>query len=870
MNTRLLSKIRPWRSSAPARGWTLILLAALFAQNGCEWHSTAEENISSLSDILKETLPWDKPGSGLVGNDGDVANIEFTGNRTIPAETLREALAASPGYLLGSHHLARREEFLAMLQRKVLLGYKCHGFPEPQVTVSRDENSGRVRVTIVEGRRFQCGEVRVSGVSPTLREALVARLTKAPAPMPGLEQVMQNGFDAAKKEEGFWLKTLNPPPSPQHPLTPNRKPRPDQFLWQVGQPGGFCEAARKDLELETREVLAEHGYFFSKINLHPELVPATGLADLVIDVTELGPPGEVSELEISGNQKNSESDLLQFLGFKRGMRVTRALLEEADQKLWQSGRFRHYELEPLPEQSAGASSTRIHLRVKVVEFERAPKLTEALSARGRALIRLGNWLSALAARPSEDVVFSLKWNDFPINLDLDVILSTTRGVLLQFKDSDFKARGYSYSCLMTTNTLGLFAPRRGTKLLGVNPHILVESFARLVPNPPGSELPFTLMLGGGWRYLPLSEAKALPPVRLDLTLAPAVFLNFEHQLKGEWKMEGNTCSIVTSNLVLKFDTVSGRLEEVRFDNGEVTASLRCVTNGFDGAVRSLEKTILSLTNQLLEGHLFGSFVGFVGSEVGRLKLLDQISTKLTALEREQAMGALCRLLEPAVFSPIEQAAKNRDNQEEKTFSIPADETDVAPSQNNLFAQCSGVVSKCCSEWFPRYSWPWTMGRESVLLLANQGTYVDAELNRLLSSDSTGPVGRLTLAAGLSRMNSPATQVVAASGLTHLRSADFRADCRLLFEGDSGLAKTVANMAEILRILPPSQLAALSKALPAPEGQLLKECAEAVRAQPKSPLAATLAPALTHYWEQSLHDRVRSKLLELAKRSPNRP
>jgi hypothetical protein len=105
------------------------------------------------------------------------------------------------------------------------------------------------------------------------------------------------------------------------------------------------------------------------------------------------------------------------------------------------------------------------------------------------------------------------------------------------------------------------------------------------------------------------------------------------------------------------------------------------------------------------------------------------------------------------------------------------------------------------------------------------------LNRLLSSDSTGPVGRLTLAAGLSRMNSPATQVVAASGLTHLRSADFRADCRLLFEGDSGLAKTVANMAEILRILPPSQLAALSKALPAPEGQLLKECAEAVRAQP---------------------------------------
>jgi hypothetical protein len=159
-----------------------------------------------------------------------------------------------------------------------------------------------------------------------------------------------------------------------------------------------------------------------------------------------------------------------------------------------------------------------------------------------------------------------------------------------------------------------------------------------------------------------------------------------------------------------------------------------------------------------------------------------------------------------------------------------------------------------------------MAHESVSFLAHREhreDYVDDELTRLIKSDSTGPLGCLALASTLSRIGSPAAGHFADRGLSCLRAADFRADCRLLFEGDSGLAKTVANMAEVLRTMPPSELAALVKALPASEATLLRESAEALRATPKAPLAATLAPALDRYWDESLRAAVRSKLRSLA-------
>jgi hypothetical protein len=645
-------------------------------------------------------------------------------------------------------------------------------------------------------------------------------------------------------------------------LTPSHKPS-QGFLWQPGHPAGFCAAASQDLETETMEVLAEHGFFFSKVALHPELVPASGLADLFIEVTALGPAGTLSAIEISGNRKNSEAELRQFLGFKPGMLVTRKLLEEAEQKLWQSGRFRSYELRPQPDPDPGAAPNHIRLECKVAEFDSTPKLTEALSRQEQAMIQLCNWLSAFPSRPQEDAVFSLKMDESFLPGDLDLVLSPKRGVLLQITDSKFRTQGYSYSVLLTPGAVKVFAPRRGSQLLLANSNIVVESFLRLTPTPPEEENRFTFTAGAGWQSVPSSEVELHAPLSIDLTLAPAAFLGLAADRKDAFKIEGRTCSMVNSNVVLEFDARTGRLAEFRSDGPWGTASLRFATNSFDQAAQRLEAGSLPATNRMASNaHPLAAFVGFVMTELAQLSWLDSVTTNLTATERQQAVGALCRLLDPAVLQPLDSGAWSTSDKDQDAFSIPPDATVPALRQDSLLAQLAGVGFSYFNHWFPKYSWPWTMAHESVSFLAHREDYVDAELTRLIKSDSTGPLGCLALASVLSRIGSPAAGRFADRGLSCLRAADFRADCRLLFEGDSGLAKTVANMAEVLRTMPPGELNALVKALPASEARLLRECAEALRATPKGPMATTLAPALDRYWDESLRASVRSKLRSL--------
>lgn len=854
---------------------TLLLALACLGLGGGAVRAASIVSPAQL-DLDREVLPWDKPGSDLVGNAGDPDYLDFAGNTTFPADSLREALMNSPGYLMASHHAARRAPFLALLERKVTDGYKSCGFPEPRVTVSYDEKTGRVKVQIVEGKRFMCGEVKVSGVSKTVASGVVERLTK-PSPDGTDNNSSPTGdrsgtrTEEKKAGDGVSVKTTAymelTPAKAENPLTPGRKPRKERFVWQPGKPAGFCEAAWRDLEFDTKEVLAENGFFFAKVSLHPKLVPETGLADLMVEVTELGPPGVLSTIEVSGNEKNSASEIKQFLGLKPGMKITRALLEAAEQKLWDSGRFRYYELKPEPDPGAGPASPQTRLQISVVEFDFAPKLTDTLSRSQQALLRLCDWLSDFASRPEQDAVFSVSSQDVPLPLDIEAALSPTRGALLQFKGPAFKAPGYAYSFLFATNTLGLFAPQRGSKLLAVKSNILVEIHFRIVPLPPGSDQRFNLTFAAGWRMVPPEEAATRPPLGLDFLLAPAAFLSLADTLGDDITFDGNTCSVVTSNLVMKFDAETGRVGEMRFDNGPAVGHLSFVTNGFTRALANLNASSASLTNQFSGERPFSSLVSFVGGELARLAFLDRAVTNLTATERAQAVGALCRLLDAPVLAPIDRKVKEQASQPLTEFSVPPDEVDVALGRNNIFALFSGIVFRHCNEWFPKYSWPWTMARESVLLLGSQGAYIDAELTRLINSESTGPLGCLALSAGLSRMGSPAAKEFATRGLTRLGAAGFKADYRLLFEGDTGLVKTVANMAEVLRTLPPEQLAALVKTLPPTEAKFVRECAQALQAQPKAPLPAVLGPALDQYWEQSLRSQVRAKLLDLANRRP---
>jgi hypothetical protein len=280
----------------------------------------------------------------------------------------------------------------------------------------------------------------------------------------------------------------------------------------------------------------------------------------------------------------------------------------------------------------------------------------------------------------------------------------------------------------------------------------------------------------------------------------------------------------------------------------------------------LQKDGSSSTNLFSSEHPKTSTVGFLVGEALRIGL-SRMATNLPAARRELMITSLERLFSPEFLDLDRTSASDPD---EEVFAIPLDETDAAIAQNNLLALFSGMIFRYCSEWFPKYSWPWTLARESVLVLASKGVYAEGELERLSRSEETGPLGSLATAYLLGQVNPPAGRTFATRGLTRLSVADFKADCRLFLEGDTGLARAFARITAALAKMPESEVEALAANLPPEEAAMVKNAATALRQAQGQPLLEVLSPALETYWKTKLRGIIRAKLLNLSVTLQNPP
>jgi len=118
------------------------------------------------------------------------------------------------------------------------------------------------------------------------------------------------------------------------------------------------------------------------------------------------------------------------------------------------------------------------------------------------------------------------------------------------------------------------------------------------------------------------------------------------------------------------------------------------------------------------------------------------------------------------------------------------------------------------------------------------------------------------------IDKPSAGILARRALERLTVADFQRDCRLLFEGDSGLSTAVQALARGLRDLSADENAALAALLPAEVGAQLRRAWEAVRTRPAEPLAAVLQPMLDEVWEKHLRARVEAALRGLVGTAAN--
>lgn len=143
----------------------------------------------------------------VVGSLGSPEMIDFSGNDSFSERALREGLSGLPELILASHPSAPRDKFLATVQQALERGYRGHGFLHSQISAATDPAASRVRVSIVEGLRFKCGDIRIDGTHDVAAEEILRDLTTTPGERSrhrsleqAIETVLANQRTATKED----------------------------------------------------------------------------------------------------------------------------------------------------------------------------------------------------------------------------------------------------------------------------------------------------------------------------------------------------------------------------------------------------------------------------------------------------------------------------------------------------------------------------------------------------------------------------------------------------------------------------------------------------------------------------------------------
>lgn len=160
------------------------------------------------------------------------------------------------------------------------------------------------------------------------------------------------------------------------------------------------------------------------------------------------------------------------------------------------------------------------------------------------------------------------------------------------------------------------------------------------------------------------------------------------------------------------------------------------------------------------------------------------------------------------------------------------------------------------------TWPWTLCRESALLVVDNPRYLSVELAKLYASAESGPLCHLVTARLLRVVGGgELSRRFAQRGLERLIAEDFRHDYRLLLDEDTGFGRCALRAAEILRELQDDEAAALGDLFLQNPNAVLT-FAIALRQAPPDKIREALPAALDRLWDDGLRERIEWALRDL--------
>jgi hypothetical protein len=260
----------------------------------------------------------------LVGNLGDPKCWRFSGVESFDSTQMRVVLPTRFALLAASHPYAPAESLLQELREAVELGYRTRGFPDAKVDANINPDGQFVDVSVREGPRFRCGDLRITGNDGVPAEALRTRLIDVagePQERGRFEDVMDMVVCAARRyaERGRDRKA---------------------DIWNPGAPARFDRFLEANVQHCLREEFEQRGYYMAKVRAQVVRNDSNGTADLHLEIEE-GPRALIGEVSIQGAERNTREQILNVLNLDRGGAFDRELPARLETRLCETGRFRH-------------------------------------------------------------------------------------------------------------------------------------------------------------------------------------------------------------------------------------------------------------------------------------------------------------------------------------------------------------------------------------------------------------------------------------------------------------------------------------------------------------------------------------------------
>jgi hypothetical protein len=345
---------------------------------------------SVLATLLLTSLAgWQETRSGFAAEPTEVGGysqpdrLQVFGTQRVSARQLIAALQSDPEILWAGHPHEVMSQYRDVIRRRAETALQHQGLPDARVKTRLDTEAEQIHLDVTEGPQLLAGRIKITGTPAELTRRLTAELL-APRPVatiPALDLrlVEQPASNASTSKITVWLDRDLQPVSTTAPT------------WIEGQPAPCDQPSRTILREQMEQALARAGYDQAKFNLDLVRDSRRRTMDLTVVVTDLGTTATIEALRVTGAQRNSPAEILDYLKLKVGQATTSRELRDCENKLRSSGRFLRQSITARrnPDSSAMA------VTIDVTEYALATPLSQPLTREEQALLACRSWLLRL-------------------------------------------------------------------------------------------------------------------------------------------------------------------------------------------------------------------------------------------------------------------------------------------------------------------------------------------------------------------------------------------------------------------------------------------------------------------------------------------